>query len=269
MKKMIFVFAVVFAMQLYADAKPIRVAVIGGLTMSGLWEQISVAFEKKYGIKTELVVTGNKKVLHTFCLENPVDMVTMHSSDTIANLASSGYVEGLTPWIHNAQMIVFDKSNPARLSENDTLRHALRKIMDTQSLFVMYPSVGSFEVFHELDSQYAFKPKMFFTQKSYHFLDVVVSYKGYTLFGVIPYLMKKHRHPQIEGVVIEDKALRRPYLAAVGTEQRIGNERHQNAKLLLDFLASAEVQTMIRNFRLEGFPQIPVFFPTTTLGQKE
>jgi len=56
--------------------------------------------------------------------------------------------------------------------------------------------------------------------------------------------------------------LHRPYLAAIGTTARIGKERYENAKLLLAFLTSQEVQNLIRDFRIEAFPQVPVFFPT-------
>ena len=269
MNKIILTIALFWTIGLQADDKPIRVAVIGGLTMSGLWEQVSLAFEKKHGIKIELVETGNKPVLNTYTLQNPVDLITMHSSDTMANLVSYGYVEGLTPWIHNAQMLVFDKSNPAKLDQNDTLEVALGKIVTTKSLFVMYPSVGSFEVLHELKDQYAFHPKMLFTQKFTHFLDDVVSHKAYTLFGVIPYLMKKHRHADLQGIITNAPAMRRPYLSAIGTQERIGKERYANAKRLQAFLTSDEVQNIIRDFRLEGFTDIPVFFPVGTFNTKD
>lgn len=182
----------------------------------------------------------------------------------LANLVSSGYVEGLTPWIHNAQMLVFDKSNPAKLDQNDTLEVALDKIMKTNSLFVVFPSVGSFEVLHELKNEYAFHPNMLFTQKTTHFLDEVVAHKAYTLFGVIPYLMKKHQHADLQGIITYEPTLRRPYLSAVGTQEHIGKERYANAKRLQSFLTSDEVQNIIRDFRLEGFAQIPIFFPIRT-----
>lgn len=261
MKKIVLILTLLFSAHLYADTKTLRVAVIGGITMSGLWEQVSIAFEKKYGIKTELAVTGPKKGLNQYCHKHPVDLITMHSSDTISNLASDGFIEQLTPWIHNAQMLISEKSNPAQLSNSDTLEAALKKIVNSKSTFIIHLSGGTFEVFHGLRSQYAFHPKIIMTEKKNYFLGDVVSHQAYTLFGVIPYLMKKHFNPNIKGYLIDAEALHRPYLAATGTIDRIGKERHRNAKLLLQFLTSPEVQNLIRDFRLKAFPQVPVFFP--------
>lgn len=264
--KKLFIFLTFFvSIQLHAEVKPLRVAVIGGLTMSGLWEQVTTAFEKKYGIETELVVTGNKKTLHAYCLAHPVDLITMHSSDTISNLASDGFIERLTPWIHNSQMLISEKSNPAGISQTDTLDEALKKIIVTESTFMVHMSGGTFEVFHGISTQYSFRPKLLLRQKSNDFLKDVVSHKAYTLFGVIPYLMKKHYDPDIQGYFIDAEALHRPYLAAIGTTQRIGKERNQNAELLLKFLNSEDVQNLIRDFRMKEFPKIPVFFPTKSI----
>ncbi|MGC9350466.1 MAG: substrate-binding domain-containing protein [Sulfurovum sp.] len=234
---------------------------IGGITMSGLWEEISEAFEKRYGIKTELVVTGPKGILSTYAQKHPVDSMTMHSSDTISNLASKGMIEGLTPWIHNAQMLISERSNPAQINGNDTLEIALKKIVDSNSTFMIHLSGGTFEVFHGLRSRYAFHPRIIMTEKKHGFLGDAVSHQAYTLFGVIPFLMKKYSHPDLKGYMIDAEALHRPYLAATGTLDRIGKERYRSAKLLVQFLVSSEVQTLIRDFRLEGFPQVPVFFP--------
>jgi tungstate transport system substrate-binding protein len=266
MKKIVLFFTLLFALQLHAETKPLRVAVIGGITMSGLWEEISSAFEKKYGIKTELVVSGPKGVLSGYAQKHPVDLMTMHSSDTISNLASSGMIEGLTPWIHNAQMLISEQSNPAEINDTDTLEVALKKIVDSNSTFMIHLSGGTFEVFHGLRSHYAFHPKIIMTEKKHGFMDDIVSHQAYTLFGVIPFLMKKHSHPKIKGYMIDAETLHRPYLAATGTIDRIGKERYRNAKLLVQFLVSPEVKQLIRDFRLKGFPQVPVFFPSKVKG---
>lgn len=260
-KKIFFSVTLLFSTALFAQAQPIRVAVIGGITMSGLWTQITEGFEKKYGIKTELVITAPKKDLSVYCKEHPVDFVTMHSSDTIANLAAEGIIEGLTPWIYNSQMLIASKSNPAKLEQGDTLQGALQKITDSKSNFLIHASGGTFEVFHAISTRYTFQPKIIFMQKTNGFLEQVVTDDAYTLFGVIPFLMKKHSNANVQGFIFEDETLRRPYLAGIGTIKQIGKERHKNAKLLQQYLISPEVQRLIQDFRLKDFPNTPVFFP--------
>ncbi|MBN2768594.1 MAG: hypothetical protein JXQ68_05785 [Campylobacterales bacterium] len=262
MIKKIFLFiALLFSTALFAQSQPIRVAVIGGITMSGLWDQISTAFEKKYGIKTELVITGPKRILGPYCKNHDVDLVTMHSSDTIANLAAEGIIEELTPWMHNSQMLIAPKTNPAKLEQGDTLQSALQKITDSKSNFLIHASGGTFEIFHAISMQYAFQPKIIFTQKTNGFLEQVVTNDAYTLFGVIPFLMKKHSNANVQGFIFEDETLRRPYLAGIGTIKQIGKERHKNAKLLQQYLISPEVQRLIQDFRLKDFSDTLVFFP--------
>ncbi len=254
------------AATLWAEEKPpLRVAVIGGMTMSGLWPKVAEAFEKRYGIPVELVVTGPKSELDDYTRTHPVDLVTMHASDTMVDLAADGFVERLTPWGRNAQMLVGHRNNPAGIAPGDTLPEALRKISLSKAPFLVHASGGTFEVYSALRSRYRFNPQeeqIHFTVKKMSFLNDVARLEGYTLYGVIPFLMKKQSHPQIRGFAFDDPALRRPYLAAVGTEERIGLQRYQEAGLLLDFLVSAEVAQLLRDHRIDGFEEQPLFYPT-------
>ena len=127
MKNVVLIFLLLISL-LNASDKPLKVAIIGGIFSSGLWEKIATEFEKKHHIKTEVLISGNKKELDAFCQNNEVDFVTMHSSDTISNLVADGLFEQLTPWLRNAQMIVGSTKNIAKIDENDTLIEALKKI---------------------------------------------------------------------------------------------------------------------------------------------
>lgn len=249
------------AVSLHASEPVLRVAVIGGMSMSGMWQKVAEAFEAKSGIAVETVVTGDKHTLDAYCRTHPVDLVTMHSSDTISDLAADGFAERLTPWARNAQMIVGSRSNPARIAEGDSLEQALQKIAASRSLFLIHASGGTFEVFANLRSAYGFEPNVRFTTAKQGFLNEVARDEGYTLYGVIPFVMHKQHHPRIEGHFIDGAALHRPYLAAVGSREQIGEERYRAASKLLAFLTSEETQNLIQSFRIEGYEKLPVFFP--------
>src|ERR1700745_597159 len=45
------------------DRPPVRVAVIGGMTMTGMWEKLAAQFEADTGWKTQLVIPGAKDAL--------------------------------------------------------------------------------------------------------------------------------------------------------------------------------------------------------------
>lgn len=248
-----------------AEAKEtaLRAAIIGGMQMSGMWERVAAAFEKRHGIKVEMVVSGNKKVLDEYVREHQVDFITMHSSDTISNLAADGLFEQLTPWARNSQMIVGAKENPAKLTLKMSLKEALNAIEKSDSTFVFYPSTGTLSVIHALEERYDFKPKVHYLKSKRGFLKEVLTERGYTLFGVIPFLMQKHSHAKIEGFYIEDAALQRPFLAAIAPASKISQARHEDAQKLLRFLRSKEAQKIVAASRLKGFEHYPIFYPVT------
>ena len=243
---------------------PLRVAVIGGMTMSGLWQRVAAAFEAEHRIPVDVVETGPKTVLDAYCRTHPVDLVTMHAGDTIADLAADGLFEQLTPWARNAQMLVGYRSDPAKLAEAANLDEALANLTKSGAPVLIHASGGTFEVFNALRAAHDWKPskgQLRFTPAKQGFLRTAAELKGYTIFGTIPFLMQKQHDPQIRGFFFDAPALRRPYLAAVGSETRIGVERHARAETLLAFLRSPKTQAMLRDFRLEGHPSTPLFFP--------
>jgi tungstate transport system substrate-binding protein len=81
-----------------SGSKPVRVAVIGGMTMTPLWGEIQKRFEAETGIKVEVVVTGEKPALARAMKEGKVDFLTMHSSDATSNLVADGWARDLRPW---------------------------------------------------------------------------------------------------------------------------------------------------------------------------
>jgi tungstate transport system substrate-binding protein len=245
---------------------PVRAAVIGGMTMSGLWQEVARAFEAAHHIPVEIVVTGPKRVLDAYCRREGVDLVTMHASDTIVNLAADGYFDRLTPWARNAQMLVGHRSDPADLASAESLKEALDRLSTSEAPFLVHASGGTFEVFSALRADLGWRPsekQVRFTTAKRGFLRNTAEMKGYTLYGTIPFLMRKQHDAEITGFFFNDPALRRPYLAAVGTEARIGRARRERAELLRKFLTSPRVQTLIERFRIKGFESTPVFFPAT------
>ncbi|WP_345985585.1 substrate-binding domain-containing protein [Sulfurimonas sp. HSL-1656] len=245
---------------------PLRVAVIGGMTMSGMWQRVAAAFEATHGIPVDVVVSGPKSELDAYCREHPVDLVTMHASDTITDLAADGLFERLAPWTRNAQMLLGHRSDPAGLTGAGTLQEALAKLAASEAPFLIHASGGTFEVFNALRTKQGWRmppEQLRFTPAKRGFLRETAALEGYTLFGVIPFLMQKQHHPQIRGFYFEDPALMRPYLAAIGSEARIGTARHARAEALLAFLTSPQAQRIVQDFRIDGHPGTPVFYPLT------
>ena len=56
------------------EPKTVRVAVIGGMVMTGMWEKLSAQFEKDTGLKVEVAVCGNKEVIGPAFREGVADL---------------------------------------------------------------------------------------------------------------------------------------------------------------------------------------------------
>jgi tungstate transport system substrate-binding protein len=63
------------------DRVVVRCAVVGGMTMIGLWPQIAQKFEAQTGYRAEVVATGSRLVLDAAMRAGKVDFLTMHSGD--------------------------------------------------------------------------------------------------------------------------------------------------------------------------------------------
>ena len=73
---------------------PVRVAVIGGMVMTGVWQGIAKQFEADTGYKVKVVMAGNKQVLVESFRKGDADFLTMHSTDDAMDLVA-GHRPGL------------------------------------------------------------------------------------------------------------------------------------------------------------------------------
>ena len=73
------------------EKKIIRAAVIGGMTMTGMWQAVSKMFEKETGYTVTVVVTGPRPKISPYLRRGEVDILTMHSGDVTTDLVADGY----------------------------------------------------------------------------------------------------------------------------------------------------------------------------------
>src|SRR3954451_3637080 len=66
----------------------VRVAVIGGMTITGMWQELAKKLSADSSWATELIATGPKAVLVEAFEKGGVDLLTMHSSDEATNLVA-------------------------------------------------------------------------------------------------------------------------------------------------------------------------------------
>ncbi|MCD6303437.1 MAG: substrate-binding domain-containing protein, partial [Planctomycetes bacterium] len=136
----------------------IRTAVIGGMTMTGLWNNVARMFEKQTHYKVVVVATGPRPVLAEAMRRGKVDLLTMHSGDITTNLVADGYGVEMRPWTRNDLVIVGPPEDPAKIRGLHDGVEAFRRIAAAKANFVDFRGVGSRELCHSLWKKAGIRP---------------------------------------------------------------------------------------------------------------
>jgi tungstate transport system substrate-binding protein len=249
-----------------AHAPVIRVAVIGGMTMTGLWPRLAAQFEADTGLRVELVATGPKDVLTPVFRAGKVDLLTMHSSDQATNLVADGYATNLRPWARNEQVIMGPPGDPAGIRGLRDGAAALRKIAATHSPFIDAQGGGKRLVSELLWEKAGIRPVGDWVLKdespsSSELLHFAESRGAYAICGRIPVLAGKIPRGHMEIMVQGDPDMQRPFIVIEAAPHRFPSANIAGARRLADYLVSDRGQDFLRRFAQEQPAGVPLFYP--------
>lgn len=250
------------------DNHVIRCAVIGGMTMTGLWQQITKLFEAKTGYRIEVVVTGPRPVLNAAMRAGKVDLLTMHSGDITTDLVADGYGVDMRPWTRNELCIVGPPDDPAHVRGMTNGVAALQKIAAAKAHFVDFEDIGSRELVHTLLGLAGLDTRGDWVLKDqavsrWNILQYARSNDAYVVVGYIPAKMGKMPATGMEILVKNDPVMRRPFIVMEANPKRFPNANSEGAKALSDFLLSPEVQNFLLKFGTQSNNIGPLFYPVT------
>jgi tungstate transport system substrate-binding protein len=252
-----------------SSKKPVvRCAVIGGMTMTGLWPEIVKRFETETGYRAELVVTGPRPELDKAMRKGEVDLLTMHSGDITTDLVADGFAMNMRPWTRNELCIVGPAHDPAQIRGMTNGAAALRKIAEAEAPFVDFQGIGSRELSHNLWRLAGVEPKGDWvirddTVSKWNILQFARSNQAYVVVGYIPARMGKMNAEGMEILVKDDPVMRRPFIVMEANPNKFPQANHAGARALSDFLLSAKVQTFLLEFGAQTNGPGPLFFPVS------
>jgi len=250
-----------------APSKPvIRVAVIGGMVMTGMWQGMAKQFETNTGYKVQLVAAGPKPVLVEAFHKGEADLLTMHSSDEATDLVADGYAVGMRPWARNELVIVGPPDDPAHVKGMTDGAAALQKIAAARAPFVDFHDPGSRQVAAKLWHKAGFEPQGDWVLKDESKIrqDVVTfaeKHHAYVIVGRIPVLKGKMESGSMQILVEGDPAMRRPFVVMVANAKRFPHANVAGARVLADYLTSAEGQQFLKDFAAKQPDGVPLFYP--------
>ena len=249
-----------------ADTHTVRCAVIGGMTMTGLWQEIARMFEAQTGYRVEVVATGPRPILDAAMRAGKVDLLTMHSGDITTDLVADGYGVNMRPWTRNELCIVGPPDDPAHVRGMTNGAAALRKIAGARARFVDFEGIGSRELVHTLWRLADTEPRGDWVLKDgtvsrWNILQFARTNDAYVVVGYIPAHTGRMYAEGMEILVKGDPVMRRPFIVMETNPQKFPNANSVGARALSDFLLSDRVQNFLLEFGTQTNGPGPLFFP--------
>jgi len=245
---------------------PVRVAVIGGMSTTGLWDVMATEFTNRTGIPVEVAAAGPKEILDEAFRAGGIDLITMHSSDTATKLAADGFSKNLRPWACNELVIVGPQEDPAGIRGLKEGAAALRKIYETKTPFVEARNTGSQTVSIALWRKLGINPTGDWvvkdeSQSRWQVVEFARQRGAYVIVGRIPVVSGKIASSGMEVLVQGDPMMRRPYVVAEAVASKTGSLNPEGARRLANFLTSADGQQLLSTHAARQNDGKPVFFP--------
>jgi tungstate transport system substrate-binding protein len=251
------------------DNRVVRCAVIGGMTMTGLWPAVTKMFEAETGYRTELIVTGQRPELDKAMREGKVDLLTMHSGDITTDLVADGIAVNMRPWTRNELCILGPPDDPAHVRGMTNGAAALQQIAGAKARFVDFQGIGSRELVHTLWRLAQVEPKGEWvikddTVSKWNILQFARSNHAYVVVGYIPAETGKMYAEGMEILVKNDPVMRRPFIVMEANPKKFPQANCAGARALSDFLLSTKVQSFLLEFGRRTNGPGPLFFPVVT-----
>jgi len=256
------------------DPKVVKCCVINGMIRAKMWQAVAKMFEKKTGIRVEVVSTGPKGIISKPFRRGEADLLTMHSSDGTTDLVVEGYGVNIRPWARNDLVILGPPEDPAGIRGMKDGAAALRKIAETKSNWLDIMGLGKREMGHKMWKRANIRPRGDWVLKdeapTRHLAPAYgAKKKAYLIYGRMPYMTKKIAFKDLEIMVTGDPEMRRPYMVMEANPTVFPHVNHKGARMLSDFLLSEEVQTFLADFGKEMNEGYPCFYPVWPYNQNE
>ena len=248
------------------DPNVVKCCVINGMVRTKMWQEVSKMFEKKTGMRVEIVSTGPKSIISKPFRRGEADLLTMHSSDGTTDLVVEGYGVNIRPWTRNDLVILGPPEDPAGIRGMKDGAAAFRKIAKTRSKYLDTMGLGKREMCFKLWKKAGIRPRGDWVLKDEaphrHMAPGYAAKRGaYCVYGRTPYMTKKIAFKNLEIMVAGDPEMRRPYMVMEANPKVFPHVNHRGARMLSDFLLSQAAQTFLAEYGKEKNGGYPCFYP--------
>jgi len=247
----------------------IRLATTTSTDNSGLLNYLLPEFEKKTGYKIHVIAVGTGKALR-MGRDGDADVLLVHAPEAEIEFVKAGYGEKRYPVMYNDFVLVGPASNPANIKIDGSVNNALRLIADHQSIFI---SRGDNSGTHKKELSLWQAEDIHPQGKWYRevgqgmgkVLQMAAELDAYTLTDRGTWLAYQDKSP-LKILNQGDPQLFNPYHIIAVSPERYPGINHQGAMALIDWITSADGQSLIGQFTLHG---TVLFTPSADAEQLE
>ena len=229
-----------------------RVAVVGGLALSGVWPRLAQQAGQALGLQVDTVAASPKEGVVPIFERGDAELLLIHASDEALGLQASGHAAPVRVWAWNEHVLVGPTADPAQVRKAADGEQALHRIAETSSPFIAFRDPGSYTVVQRLWRRAGIRPDTRWaltdtSASSQAVLQQAATLGAYAVVGHIPVAFGKMPLPAgMEVLVQGDPHMRRPYVVLTpGPSHPAGTSACAHAVRLADYLVSPAGQAAL------------------------
>ncbi len=251
--------AIVLAPSVAHAKKPkipvLRMATTTSTVDSGLLEYLLPGFEKKYGVKMEVISVGTGNAIK-LGESGDVDVILVHARASEDKFVEAGFGVNRRDVMYNDFLIAGPQANPAVLKKDDKAVDAFRTVADKQLPFISRGDMSGTDIKEkELWKAAGVTPAGKWFMESGQGMGATLTMAdelgAYTLVDratFLSYQAKVRLVPAVEG----DPALFNPYGVIAVNPKKNKYVKHDLAMKFIDWLTSEEGQKRIGDYKIKG-----------------
>lgn len=243
--------------------RELKVAVIGGLDMSGVWSSIKKSAENSLNLDITTVIAAPKERAVPAFMHGDADVLLIHGGDEAFALEAMGYASALRTWGYNEFVIAGPLNDPAGIAQANSGRDGLLKIQTSNQPLISFRDAGSHQILRRLMDNSGLVPSQLKlipdeVEKPQQILVQAARDQAYVIVGYLPIAFGRMPSDGIEVLLRGDPSMRRAYVVATpGPRHPANSATRINAEKLAEYLISDEGQESFEEIgSAEGVPWI-------------
>jgi len=237
------------------SAQPLRLATTTSTENSGLLGYLLPAFEKRSGVAVHVIAVGTGKALR-IAQAGDVDVVMVHARPAEERFVAAGYGVDRREIMYNDFIVVGPGGDPGDVAGTASVAEALRKIAGSASRFVSRgDDSGTHKKELDLWDMVGQKPGGDWYVESGlgmgKVLQMASELDAYTMTDRGTWLAYRG-HLELALLLQGDPPLFNPYGVIAVNPERHPHVKIAGATAFIDWLASAQGQKMIGDYRVDG-----------------